>query len=106
MMGEKVQETIEQVKSDLEAPVPEPARKREVKKVAKKVIKKGKKVTAEEAKELKSKAKKTNGTKQEDDGLVSVADLANEAKISPQSARVKLRAAELDRGEGRWKWEE
>lgn len=61
------------------------------------------------AKKVAKKVAKTNGhakPKESAEGLVTVADLAEEAKISPQSVRVKLRAAELDRGEGRWKWEE
>lgn len=54
------------------------------KKVAKKVVK-------------KKVAKASKGT----DGLISLADLAKEAKIAPASARVKLRAAEIER-DGRW----
>jgi hypothetical protein len=30
--------------------------------------------------------------------------LAEEAEIAPQSARVKLRASDIDRPEGRWLW--
>lgn len=79
---------------------------------AKKVAKKVKKVakTVESKKAPKKLAKKPNGSgaaKHVDaDNLITVADLATEADISPQAARVKLRAADLDRGDGRWKWEE
>src|SRR5262249_23351335 len=86
------------------------AKSKKVKKVAKKVSKKVKDEDATEVK-TKVKAKKTNGkanghAEESDDGLITVAQLAEEAEISPQSARVKLRAAEMDRGEGRWKWAE
>lgn len=106
-MNEVNQEQVERVQEDLEKPVPKAARKREVKKVVKKVAKKVKKGAVEE---VETKKVKKNGAKAEaaesDEGLITVAALAEEAQISPQSARVKLRAAELDRGEGRWKWEE
>lgn len=108
MINDETQKQVEQVTEDLEKPVPKAARKPKVKKVAKKVLKKGKKVAAEEVVEKKS-AKKNGAAKKEadsDEGLITVAALAEEAQISPQSARVKLRSAELDRGEGRWKWEE
>lgn len=98
---------INEVKADLESPGKPKPKSKEVKKVAKKVKKAE---AAEETSKAKKKAKsngKTNGhAEKSDDGLITIADLAAEAEISPQSARVKLRAAELDRGEGRWKWEE
>lgn len=105
-MNEETESTINEVKADLERPAkPKP-------KGAKKVAKKVKKAEADEAPKGKVKKKgKANGAKasgngESEEGLITVADLAAEAEISPQSARVKLRAAELDRGEGRWKWEE
>ena len=72
--------------------------KREVKKVAKvkKVVKKA--------------AKKGNGggaprgPQEVPEGFVSVAQLAQEAEIAGQSARVKLRASDVKRPEGRWLW--
>lgn len=97
--------TVNEVKASLEQPgKPKP-------KGAKKVAKKVKKAAEAEAPKGKKKSAKPNGISgsgkpESDEGLVTVADLAAEAEISPQSARVKLRAAELDRGEGRWKWEE
>lgn len=76
------------------------------------MAKKVKKAEADEspkgkkAKKVEKSNGKSNGhTEKSDDGLITVAELADEAGISAQSARVKLRAAELDRGEGRWKWE-
>jgi hypothetical protein len=43
----------------------------------------------------------------EDDGYISIGDLAAEAEINAQSARVKLREAELDKPEGgRWRWKD
>lgn len=101
--------TINEVKADLESPgKPKP---KGAKKVAKKVAKKAAQVEETSKTKTKAKAKakstgKTNGhAEKSEDGLITVAALAQEAGISPQSARVKLRAAELDRGEGRWKWE-
>jgi outer membrane biosynthesis protein TonB len=108
-MGEQaLQDSINKVAANLNGEEPAPKPKREVKKVAKKVLKKkAKKADDEEksTKKVKKAAKESNGADDEE-GLVTVADLAAEAQISPQSARVKLRAAELDRGEGRWKWAE
>ena len=44
------------------------------------------------------------GPQEVPEGMVSVAQLAEEAEITPQSARVKLRASEVERPEGRWLW--
>lgn len=100
---------IEQAKKDLaEEPAedsPQPKQKG-ARKVAKKVPKK---TAAKSEKAPKKVAKKTNGTAREpvkEEGVVTVAELAAEADMTAQSARVKLRAAEFDRGEGRWKWPE
>jgi hypothetical protein len=77
---------------------PSTSPKTEVKKVAK-VVKKVKKV-----------AKKGNGggaprgPQEVPEGHTSVAQLAEEAEITPQSARVKLRTSEVERPEGRWVW--
>lgn len=62
-----------------------------VKKVIKKVSKKG-------------NGGAPRGPQEVPDGMVSVAQLAEEAEITPQSARVKLRASEVERPEGRWLW--
>ena len=103
-MNEVNEATVNEVKASLDQPgKPKP-------KGAKKVAKKVKKAAEADAPKGKKKSAKPNGISgggksEESDGLVTVADLAAEAEISPQSARVKLRAAELDRGEGRWKWE-
>jgi hypothetical protein len=95
---------VESIKADLEKPG-KPKRKG-----AKKVAKKVKKASEEDESPKGKKKAKTNGkaskSAESEEGLITVADLAAEAEISPQSVRVKLRAAELDRGEGRWKWEE
>lgn len=59
---------------------------------------------------IKKVAKKSNGggaprgPQEVPDGFVSVAQLAEEAEITPQSARVKLRTSEIARPEGRWLW--
>lgn len=65
---------------------------------------KSKKAKAKGKAKAKSKAKDDSD---EDDGFVSIGDLAEEAEIAPQSARVKLREAELPKPEGgRWRWAE
>ena len=69
------------------------------------MAKKVKKVAKTEKVEKPRKAQKTNGSAEaHDEDVVTIAELAAELKISPQSARVKLRAAEIERGDGRWKW--
>jgi hypothetical protein len=103
--------------------------KREVRKVAKvkKVAKpeaeevdeapkgkkaKGKPVKAEKAEKTNGKAAKKSGNgesrgpQEVPEGHVSVAQLAEEAEITAQSARVKLRSSEIERPEGRWVWPE
>jgi hypothetical protein len=107
-VNEETESTINEVKADLERPAkPKP---KGAKKVAKKVKKASEEDESPKGKVKKKGKAKANGNAtgghKEEDGLITVADLAAEAEISPQSARVKLRAAELDRGEGRWKWEE
>jgi hypothetical protein len=100
---------------------------KEVRKVAKKKaveieeedeapVKKGKgpkKVTkVSDKKEAKSngkaeKSEKSNrGPQEVPEGHVSVAMLAEEAEITAQSARVKLRSSDIERPEGRWVWPE
>lgn len=84
--------------TEVEESLKEPSKpKKKAKKVAKKVAKKA--------------AKKTNGNgaKREavkEEGIVTILDLATEAKITTQAVRVKLRASDIDRGEGRWRFEE
>lgn len=63
------------------------------------------KKAAKSSKPAKSskKAAKSNG----DDGGVSIQELAEEAGINAQSARVKLRDAELGKPDGgRWRWKD
>ena len=65
--------------------------------------KKAKKDKAGKKDKGKKKAAKSDG----DEGFVTLQDLADEAEIEPQSARVKLREAELSKPEGgRWRWKE
>lgn len=103
-MNEINEAEVNELKADLESPGKPKAKRKEVKKVAKKVSKKKDEEVVKGAKK-KAKPNGVGGSDSSDDGLITVAQLADEAEISPQSARVKLRAAELDRGEGRWKWE-
>lgn len=94
-MSESLTKKLETVKRLLKEPIPE-AKAGEVemseanpKKAVKKVVKK----TAEKAE------KKTAGN------VVTLAELAKKAKISPARARQKLRAAEGIERDGRWSWE-
>lgn len=67
-----------------------------VKKVVKKVVKKAAKGG--------NGGGAPRGPQEVPEGFVSVAQLAEEAEITPQSARVKLRTSEIARPEGRWLW--
>lgn len=67
------------------------------------------KATAKPEKAEKKASKKksdeeTRGPQEVPEGHVSVAMLADEAEITAQSARVKLRASDIERPEGRWVW--
>lgn len=70
----------------------------------------GKVAAKPEKAEKKSAAKKESGgnrgPQEVPEGHVSVAQLADEAEITAQSARVKLRGSDIDRPEGRWVWPE
>ena len=69
---------------------------------------------AEEAEEENPKSKKkakkkakSKGDDEDDSGYVTIQDLAEEAGIEAQSARVKLRESDLDKPEGgRWRWKD
>jgi hypothetical protein len=133
----KMSKVLDAIKAELKKPLPEPrvvVTKKERKKVAKKAkkveeddedtgrdesdedegdeeeeeeeekpAKKGKKKPAKAAKKSSKKASKSD----DDDSGVSIQDLAEEAGINAQSARVKLRDAELGKPEGgRWRWKE
>jgi len=100
-MGNNLQQQIERVRRSLKMKPGEVAPRKEVIKVAKKVIKKvTKKVAA------KKGGNGHRGAQEVPEGMVSVAELAEEAGIGAQSARVKLRAAEVERPEGRWLWKQ
>jgi hypothetical protein len=70
------------------------------KKVAKKVVKK----KAAPAKKAAAKSEGKSTKKAADANVVTLAQLAKEAKIEPSSARVKLRKAELE-NPGRWQFD-
>lgn len=106
----------------------EDAERKEVRKVAK--VKKVAKPEAEEAEEApkgkkakgngkaaakepetkkgkaKEKSSPNRGPQEVPEGHVSIAQLAEEAGITAQSARVKLRGSDIERPEGRWVWPE
>lgn len=71
-----------------------------------KVVKKVKKGSKEEGKKVSKKGNggAPRGPQEVPEGMVSIAELAEEAEITPQSARVKLRTSEVERPEGRWLW--
>lgn len=89
-------EDIEDSGADEETETPKPKKSKKGKKVEKAKVKANGKAKPEK------KAKK----EQEDDGLIRLSDLAETAGISGAAARRKLRAAELERGDGRWAWED
>jgi hypothetical protein len=96
-MIEKLERTLDEVETDLSNESDSSESKGQPKKVKK--VAKAKKVAKKVAKKAEKSAKKDT------DGLIKLADLASEAKITAASARRKLRDAELNR-EGRWAWEE
>ena len=71
-----------------------------------KVVKKVKKGSKDEGSKKVSKKSggAPRGPQEVPEGMVSIAELAEEAEVTPQSARVKLRTAEVERPEGRWLW--
>jgi hypothetical protein len=100
---EDLKTSIAAVKEALASDPPEPGTKKGARKVAKpvkKVVKKATKV----AKTNGEKPAKKAAAKEVDENVVTLAQLAEEADIAPQSARVKLREAEVERPEGRWQW--
>jgi hypothetical protein len=130
----KMSKVLEAIREELKKPLPEP-RVVVTKKERKKVAKKAKKIEdddedtgrddddedegdedddeddAPKSKKGKKAAKSAKGksskkSKSSDDG-VSIQELAEEAGINAQSARVKLRDAELGKPDGgRWRWKE
>lgn len=104
-MASKFEAAINGVKRDLETAVPPHTLTKEKLKVAKKVKKEE---AAEPAKGKKSTAKASaKPSKAKDsDGKVTLAQLAAEAGISGAAARRKVRATEIERGDGRWEWAE
>lgn len=72
-----------------------------VKKVVKKVAKKE---AAAPAKAKNGNGNGGRGPREVPEGMISVGMLAEEAGIEAQSARVKLRASDIERPEGSWLW--
>ncbi len=113
MTDKTLDQEIGQVEKDLEAPIPDgPTPKPEKTKMATKKVTKKVGAPAKTAAKTNGKAapaktaKATKPAKPDAEGMVKLSTLATEAKISTQRARQKLRAAELDRGDGRWSWKE
>lgn len=93
MISDKIEKQLEELKEEMESETKGETTMTEKKPAAKK------KVAAKKTAPKKAAPKKST------EGLVSLADLAKEAKIKPNMARRKLRAAGIA-NEGRWKWEE
>jgi hypothetical protein len=129
----KVTKVLKAIREELTEPLPEPRVVPTTKKRKRKMAKKAKKGVEDEdqdedleeeedtededdedekpskkAKKGKDKGKSKKKAKSDDDeGYVTVEDLAEEAEINAQSARVKLREAELEKPEGgRWRWKD
>lgn len=124
----KLSQVLEDIKEELKKPLPEPRVVSTKAKRKTKMAKKAKKPKDEEIEDTdedeteedgdedekpakkgkKGKAAKKAKSKDDDeDDRVSIEDLAEEAGINAQSARVKLREAELEKPEGgRWRWPE
>jgi tRNA(Ile)-lysidine synthase TilS/MesJ len=128
----KVSKVLKAIREELNNPLPEPRvvstpkRKGKMAKKAKKIeededLDEGEEGEEDEAEDeddedeapkskkgkakLKAKAKKKAA--KSDDGTISVQELADEAGINAQSARVKLRDAEVGKPEGgRWVWKD
>jgi hypothetical protein len=96
MKASKMDGLLDEVKAGLGQSIP--AHTLKEKKVAKKVAKK--KGSAKPETEAKSNGKAKAAA---DDNLVTLADLAKEAKIGAAAARRKIRATEMER-DGRWAW--
>jgi hypothetical protein len=86
----------DEVGESLVEPKP-PKKKGATKKVVKKVAKKA-------AKKANGNGAKREAVKEE--GIVTILDLAAEAGITAQAVRIKLRGSDIERGEGRWKFED
>ena len=100
-MSDDLSQRLDQIERDLREAAPNPeevAKPKEERKVAR-----VKKVTKKNEKSEKKATKKSEANGSEN--LVHLADLANEAKITTQSARKKLREAKVERT-GRWAWED
>lgn len=99
----KIKQKVEAIREELKEPLPEPQNPKEKKMATKKKSRKARKKKGKGAKKVgaKKKAAKSNS-----DGI-TLKELADEAGISGQSARKKLRDAGIEREEGgRWAWKE
>lgn len=102
-MSDNLKQQIEKVKKSLSAiGRQDESTSPKESKMAKKVVKKVAKKTNGKA-DAPKKARKPQTV---EEGFVSLAQLADEAKVTPQSARVKLRTSEVPRPEGRWVFKE
>ena len=95
-----IKKAADAIKEEMKKPLPEHTTTTKEKKVATK-----KKEKVSEKKASKKVSKKVS--KKDEDGGVTLAALAAEAKITGQKARQKLRAAGIERAEGsRWSWKD
>lgn len=93
---------LEAIKEELKKPIAVPAEENEM--ADQETAASEEKSKKKKVKKVAKKAAKASKPAKKDANSVTLADLAKEAKITPQRARQKLRAAEVER-DGRWSWE-
>ncbi len=102
-MSKLVTKRVEAIREELSKPIPEHLAQKEKPMAERKSSAKKKAAPKKKAAAKKKPAAKKAAAK--DDNVVTLADLADEAGISGQAARQKLRNAEIERPEGkRWGW--
>lgn len=100
-MSKQILRRIEGIREELEKPIPEHLITKEKGKMVRK------KTATKKTAPKKTSRKRTEETEDSGNGddRVTLAYLAEEADISPQQARQKLRAAGIEREDGkRWSW--
>ncbi len=104
-MSKKLNEQVQEIREEIDKPIPEHTPIEEKKMSDKKAKPKKAKTEKPKAKTEKPKTEKAKTkpkTKTED--MVTLAELCTEAGITPAVARHKLRSSEVENPEGRWAW--
>lgn len=104
-----IKKATEEIKSEFDKPIPDhkPEKEKKVSKSKKKTTTKpkAKAKTSAKGKTKETKKKKVTKATEKDNPLISITELAEEAGISTTQARQRLRAAKIERQEGkRWEW--